>query len=158
MSRKESSYRGPFPFILNWATRRCCKPCLNGHRLTSVDYEHDRGHMTAEKDNVSLVYKIEHEADLNFPIEGYKGQSRYGVYRYVPLVESAGVALIAPLPTAEEKANIVIRIGTACFPMLFLSLLMVLLAGAVLWALVSGKRMQVEYFQCTFRTNERTNE
>lgn len=158
MSRKESSYRGPFPFILNWATRRCCKPCLNGHRLTSVDYEHDRGHMTAEKDNVSLVYKIEHEADLNFPIEGYKGQSRYGVYRYVPLVDSAGVALIAPLPTAEEKANIVIRIGTACFPMLFLSLLMVLLAGAVLWALVSGKRMQVEYFQCTFRTNERTNE
>lgn len=90
---------------------------------------------------MSLVYKIEREADLNFPIEGYKGQSRYGVYRYVSLVESAGVALIAPLPTAEEKANIVIRIGTACFPMLLLSVLMVMLAGAVLWALVSGKRM-----------------
>lgn len=94
--------------------------------------------MTAEKDNVSLVYKIEHEADMTFPIEGYKGQSRYGVYRYVPLVESAGVALVALLPSAEEKANIVIRVGTACFPMLFLTLLMVLLAGAVLWALESG--------------------
>ena len=95
--------------------------------------------MAAEKDNVSLVYKIEHEADMSFPIEGYKGQSRYGVYRYVPLVESAGVALVAPLPSAEEKANFVIHVGTACFPMLLLTVLMVLLAGVVLWALVSVK-------------------
>ena len=141
MSREGSSYVGPFPYILNWATRRCCKPCLNGHGHTSVDYEHDRWNMTAEKNNVSLVYKIEHEADMSFPIEGFKGQSRYGVYRYIPLIESAGVALVAPLPSAEEKANTVIRVGTACFPMLLLTLLMVLLAGAVLWALVSIKRM-----------------
>jgi len=97
--------------------------------------------MTAEKDNVSLVHKIEHEADMSFPIEGYKGQSRYGIYRFVPLVESGGVALVAPLPSAEEKANTLIQVGSAGFPMLLLTLLMVLLAGAVLWALVSVERM-----------------
>lgn len=96
--------------------------------------------MTAEKDNVSLVHKNEYEADMSFPIEGYKGQSRYGVYRYVPLMESAGVALVAPLPSAEEKAHFLIHVGIACFPMLLLTVLMVLLAGALLWAIVSVKR------------------
>ncbi|XP_078350977.1 phosphatidylinositol phosphatase PTPRQ-like isoform X2 [Oculina patagonica] len=137
MSRnQESSYEGIFPFILNKATSTCCTPCLNGHGPTSIDYEHDREGMAAEKDNVSLVHKNEFKADMTFPVEGYKGQTRYGVYRYVPLMESAGVALVAPLPSAEEKANFVIHVGMACFPMLLLTVLMVLLAGAVLWALL----------------------
>ena len=140
MSRKEGSYEGPFPFILDWVTRTCCMPCINGHGPTAVDYEHDRGGMTAEKDNVSVVHKNEYEADMSFPIEGYKGQSRYGTYRYVPLMESAGVAFVASLPTAEEKTNFVIMVCTACFPMLVMTILMMLLAGTVLWALVSVKR------------------
>lgn len=137
MVRNENSYEGIFPFILNKVASTCCKPCLNGHGPTTVDYEHDKEHMAAEKHNVSLVHKNEYEADMSFPVEGHKGQSRYGVYRYVPLMESAGVALVAPLPSAEEKAHFVIHVGVACFPMLLLAVLMVLLAGAILWALVS---------------------
>ena len=137
MKRVEGSYEGPFPFILNWAARTCCLPCTNGHGPTSVDYEHDSGGVAAEKDNGSLVHMIEYEADMSFPIEGYKGQSVFGVYRYVPLMESAGVAFVAPVPSSDEKTNFVIWVATSCFPMLLLSVLMMLLAGSVMWALVS---------------------
>lgn len=137
MKLENGSYIGAFPFILNWATRTCCLPCTNGHGATSVDYEHDRERVPAEKDNVSLVHKIEYETDLSFPIEGHRGQSTFGVYRYVPLMESAGVAFVVPVPSPEERVSFVIWVATACFPMLLLSLLMMALAASVIWVLVS---------------------
>ena len=140
ITRRGRSLEGPFPFILDWAARTCCTPCINGHGPTSVDYEHDKGGFAAEKDNVSVVHRIDNEADMSFPMEGYKGQSAYGIYRYVPLMESGGVALVGSLPTADERTSFVILVGTTCFPMLLMSILMTLLAGSVIWALVSVAR------------------
>lgn len=140
ITRREGFLEGPFPFILNGAARACCTPCIYGHGPTSVDYEHDKGGFAAEKENVSVAHKIDNEADMTFPIEGYQGQSSYGIYRYVPLMESGGVALVGSLPTSEEKTSFVILVGTACFPMLLMAFLMITLAGSVIWALVSIKR------------------
>ena len=137
ITRQGSSLEGPFPFILDGAARWCCTPCINGHGDTTVDYENDKGGIAAEKDNVSVAQKIENEADMTFPIEGFKGQTAYGIYRYVPLMESGGVALVGSLPTAEENTNFVILVGTACFPMLLMAFLMIMLAGNVIWAIVS---------------------
>ncbi|PFX17440.1 Receptor-type tyrosine-protein phosphatase F [Stylophora pistillata] len=137
MKSVKVSNKGTIPFILNWATHTCCLPCANGHGSSSVDYEHDRGGVTAEKDNVSSVHKIEYESDFSFPIEGYRGQSTFGVYRYVPLMESPGVAFVAPVPSLDERASFVIWVTTACFPMFLLSLLMMVLAASVIWVLES---------------------
>ena len=137
ITREEGSLEGPFPFVLNWAARACCTPCINGHGPTTVDFEHDKGGFAAEKDNESEVHKIDNEADMSFPIEGYKGQTAYGIYRYVPLMESGGVALVGSLPTSEEKTSFVILVGTACFPMLLMAFLMITLAGSIMWAIVS---------------------
>lgn len=135
---QEGSLVGAFPFVLNEATRSCCTPCINGHGPTTVDYENDKGGDAAKKDNESVVHKIENEADMSFPIEGYKGQTAYGIYRYVPLMESGGVALVGLLPSPEEKTSFVMLVGTTCFPMLVMTFLMITMAGSVMWVIVSS--------------------
>ena len=136
MTRQGSSFEGPIPFILDGAAKTCCPQCHNGLNAT-IDYEHDKNGVAAEKTSMLTSKKIENEAEMSFPIEGYQGQNAYGIYRYVPLMESGGVALVGTLPTIEENASFMIMVGTTCFPMALLAFLMIMIAGWVIWFLVS---------------------
>ena len=128
---------GILPFILEPAIDTCCKQCTNGHGKSIIDYENDGGRNHANKKIVSeLMHNINRDTDLSFPLVGYEGQDKYGIHKYVGLVESGGVAYVVMSESSDERGDAILHTILHITPVLALALLVLIIAGIFIWALV----------------------
>lgn len=82
---------------------------------------------------------IDDKNDLSFPVYGWKWQVTYAErFRYIPLVESPGFAFLLREPDTDTPLKAVLKSTFATWPYILITVLMALIAGIVMWFLVSG--------------------
>jgi hypothetical protein len=128
---------GIIPKILENLVTSCCKTC-KAHGTSIIDYlnslnKTDGGNM----DEKSLKLGISHLSDLTFPIHGYMDQDIYKTdYIFTPMVASPGVTFIAYFSSQEADDSKVLSALFRCWPLLAFLLLLIWLAGIIIWFLV----------------------
>lgn len=118
----------------------CCSDCkqANGKSASVINFELDGKGNSAKKAGVEeLISSIDSDTDFSVPVNGYEGQTHYSVYRYVKLAESPGVAFITVMDESE-KAVAIANVFLYTWPLLLLSLIMMLAVGIFMWILVSA--------------------
>ena len=134
---------GFIPEILDIAIQACCSDCTqaSGKSASVINYELDGKGKTGRKTGVKeLIGSIDSDTDFSVPVNGYKGQTHYSLYRYVKMAESPGVAFITVMDTSEK----VIAIANVFFyswPLLLMSFFMMIVAGMIMWVLVSVEKL-----------------
>ena len=74
----------------------------------------------------------------SFPVYGWTWQEYYGAYyRYIPLVESPGVAFIVIEDEVLSPSERLIKEVFATWPYIVVTTLLAVLAGIIIWFLVS---------------------
>lgn len=129
---------GFIPRILEGAVEYCCSDCVldNGKPASYIDFELDGRGVVGRKSGVEdLISSIDSLTDFSTPVNGYKGQTHYSLYRYVKLAESPGVAFITVMDP-YEKAIAIGNVFVESWPLLLLTSLMMLAVGIAMWMLV----------------------
>lgn len=127
------------PHILEHAVEHCCSDCkqANGKSASIIDFDSDGKGNLARKSGVDeLIHSIDSDTDFNLPVNGYEGQTHYSLYRYVKLAESPGVAFITVMDE-NHKIVAVANVFFSCWSVLLLCGFMMVMAGVVMWILVS---------------------
>ena len=133
---------GFIPEILDIAIQACCSDCTqaNGKSASVVNYDLDGKGKAGRKTGVKeLISSIDSDTDLSTPVNGYKDQTHYSLYRYVKLTESPGVAFITVMDTSE-KAVAIANVFFYSWPLLLMSFMMMIVAGIIMWVLVSFEK------------------
>lgn len=92
-----------------------------------------------QKSLETLLRKLNFVFALNpsFPVYGWKWQDYYSAeYRYIPLVESPGVAFIIIEKEGLSPSQRLVNEVFATWPYLVITTLLAALAGIVIWFLV----------------------
>ena len=92
-----------------------------------------------QKSLETLLRKLNFVFALNFsfPVYGWKWQDYYSAeYRYIPLVESPGVAFIIIEKEGFSPSQRLVNEVFATWPYLVITTLLAALAGIVIWFLV----------------------
>ena len=134
---------GFIPEILDIAIQACCSDCTqaNGKSASVINYELDGKGKTGRKSGVKeLVGSIDSDTDFSVPVNGYKGQTHYSLYRYVKMAESPGVAFITVMDVSE-KVIAVANVFFYSWPLLLMSFFMMIVAGMIMWVLVSVEKL-----------------
>ena len=84
-----------------------------------------------------LITSIGSQTDFSVPVNGYKGQTHYSLYRYVKLAESPGVAFITVMDP-YEKSFAIANVFIESWPLLLIVSIMVIVAGILMWIMVCG--------------------
>ena len=132
---------GFIPQIFENAIKACCSDCTlpGGRSISKIDYDVDGKGNPGRKPGVKeLISSIDSDTDFSVPMNGYEGQTHYSLYRYVKLAESPGVAFI-PVMDPAEKAVAIANVCLHSWPLLLLLFSMMVVAGIVMWSLVSEK-------------------
>ncbi len=129
---------GILPGIIHDMVVTCCSTC-NAHGHSFLDFNLDGNGDASEKSSDSdLREKISHHTHLSFPIPGYMEQDKYGVdLGYWPLVQTPGVAYIVNTDIGASPSDVLSNTLTSCWPALLIVVVMSLLAGFLMWIVVS---------------------
>ena len=129
---------GMLPTILRNVVKTCCGEC-GAHGRTVIDFKRTASDARAEKSGlVDFQTHIGEGAELSFPVYGFMHQKYYmDIYGFVPIVQSPGVALITIGDEEGTAAMVLIRSLALCWPILFLSVIMLWMFGVLMWFLVS---------------------
>ena len=116
----------------------CCATCKT-HGQALVDFNLDGNGEASEKpSDAHLRGTISHRTHFSFPIPGYMEQDKYGVdLGYWPLVQTPGVAYIVNTGVGTSPSDALNNTLTSCWPALLLVFVMSLLAGFLMWIVVS---------------------
>lgn len=127
---------GMLPQILNDLIVTCCQTCA-AHGESYVDFMYNGTNGKAKrKSEREMKTLIEDSNDLSFPVYGWKWQENYGPdYRYIPLVESPGVAFIIIEPDDRSPAQRLLDEVFATWPYCVISSLLAAIAGIIMWFL-----------------------
>ena len=119
----------------------CCRTCLL-HGTSYVDFNFNGNNSVAQKpDDISMKAAISEHTDLHFPVYGFAGMDVYNAYyRYTPLVESPGVAFLIMIGSKGPFHQIILALSDV-FPLCLMYIMLALLAGIIVWCLVSGNFM-----------------
>ena len=123
---------GVFPTVLRQMVASCCQPC-RAHN-TTLDF------LTAEsiKSSLESVRNGVGESDLSFPVYGSSEKESYGaLYGYVPVISSPGEAFVVNREMDQTPSDILASVIFSSWPLAVLSLVFCILAGIVIWILVS---------------------
>ena len=137
---KEGMLGGIFADIVVDMVRWACGDCINGYRKTTIHLESNGvGNKKALKENAQkTVEDIDDVPQISFPIYGNKYITKYmGIYAYIYLVESPGVAFVAGKPPAGTSAQAIILSVFACYPLILFTIVLAALSGIIMWVLVS---------------------
>lgn len=129
---------GFIPRILEGAVEYCCSDCVlaNGKPATTIDFVLDGKGGLAQKSGVeALISSIDSQTDFSTPVNGFHGQTHYSLYRYVKLAESPGVGFITVM-NPHEKAIAIANVFIRSWPLLLLSIIMMVAVGIIMWLLV----------------------
>ena len=124
-----------------------CGVCSNGHGKTKACYrpgcdQHTsrrrREVETLEKDSFQEVLNnINNDVDISFPIQGNKYMTHYGgVFPYISVVETPG-SVYFTVKNIPSTAHVLLNASVYSIPLLLLVFILSLLAGIVIWVLVS---------------------
>lgn len=141
ISFDNGSVGGFIPQILELAVQKCCSDCKgpDGKSISIVDFELDGKGNKARKPGVNdFMSSIDSDTDLGAPLNGYKDQTHYSLYRYVKLAESPGVAFMTVMDKSEKAATIA-NMFLQAWPLLLVLLFMTLFAGVIMSLIVSMK-------------------
>ncbi|KAK2561069.1 Receptor-type tyrosine-protein phosphatase S [Acropora cervicornis] len=134
ISFDNGSVGGFIPQILELAVQKCCSDCKgpDGKSISIVDFELDGKGNKARKPGVNdFMSSIDSDTDLGVPLNGYKDQTHYSLYRYVKLAESPGVAFMTVMDKSDKAATIA-NMFLQAWPLLLVLLFMTLLAGVIM--------------------------
>ena len=138
---------GIFPPIVKSMATWACGDCVNGHGKTVINFSSDRKSNKAEKSNNFEVLRDIDEEVLSFPLYGGQYVSTYlGIYTYIPLVISPGVAFITVDDNPADIPLYILKAVLDCFPFVVLTVMMAYLAGIIVWNLVSKSFHILSYF------------
>ena len=130
---EDSKLTGVFPVVLRNMVESCCQSCQT-HKTTTVEFL-SKGSV---KDSLEDVRNGISKSDLSFPVYGSLDQDVHGaLYGYVPIISSPGEAYVINREPDETSTDILVAVIFSCWPMVILSLVFSILAGFVIWLLVS---------------------
>lgn len=134
---------GMIPQLLNNLVMECCGTC-EAHGMSYVDFVFNGQKQPAYQHNENdVVERIDDSNDLSFPVYGWKWQDTYAErYRYIPLVESPGFAFLLRKPDTDSPLKAVLKSIFETWPYLLIVNLMALIAGIIIWFLVSMIKFQ----------------
>ena len=116
----------------------CCQTCAS-HGQSLVDFSLDgNGEASEKRTDSALKGEISHQTQFTFPVPGFSEQEKYGVdLGYWPLVQTPGVAYVVNTDVGSSPSNALSNSLVSCWPAVLLVFVMSLLAGFVIWILVS---------------------
>ena len=116
----------------------CCQTCTS-HGQSLVDFSLDGNGEASEKPTDSTLRgKISHQTQFSFPVPGFSEQEKYGVdLGYWPLVQTPGVAYVVNTDVGTSPSDALSSSLASCWPAVLLVFVMSLLAGFLMWILVS---------------------
>lgn len=129
---------GILPGIIHDMAVTCCQTCKS-HGQSLVDFSLDGNGEASEKPSDSALRgKISHQTQFSFPVPGFSEQEKYGVdLGYWPLVQTPGVAYIVNTGVGNSPSDALNNTLASCWPAVLLVFVMSLLAGFLMWILVS---------------------
>lgn len=121
--------------MIKWA----CGNCVNGHGQTDINMKSNgKGGDAYKPGPIDLVNDIDDVPHISFPVYGNEYMDKYmGMYQYIHLMDSPGVAFITIDNPSDTAGKRIIISVFGCMPLLLIAVLMALLAGFVVWILVS---------------------
>ena len=125
------------PLLFSDLATTCCKTCKQYER-TIVDFNSNGKKTKALRQNKNEVAQlIDDDTDFSFPIHGWKGQEIFkNYYRYIPLVESPGIAFIVIFEDLGDPVWHVYHEIIGTWPYILFTILTALVAGIIIWFLV----------------------
>ncbi len=103
--------------------------------LLFISYSMSQGSV---RDSLEDVRNGISKSDLSFPVYGSLDQDVHGaLYGYVPIISSPGEAYVINREPDETSTDILVAVIFSCWPIVILSLVFSILAGFVIWLLVS---------------------
>ena len=137
--KRDGSLRGIIPDLIRQMTSSCCAPCFE-NRTTQIDFERDGHGNTSPKSTLrDFLASIDHATTFAFPVYGSLDQTHYySSYGYVPGVRSPGMLLIVKKKSPGDLVTAVIGSIFGIWPILVVSVALALIAGVIVWMLVSN--------------------
>ncbi|XP_048586559.1 uncharacterized protein LOC5521005 [Nematostella vectensis] len=135
-----STVSGLLPQIIQNMTAWVCESCSNGHGPTRLDFRNkdEYGGPALKASMAQVAEDITVGTKISFPLNGNKYMTKYpGGLPFFPLVMSPGVAFLAREETIESSAKSMFFSVLKCFPMIGFSLMLVYIAGFIIWLLDS---------------------
>lgn len=130
---ENSNLTGVFPVVLRQMVKSCCQSCL-AHKSTTVDFQPKSG----PRSSLEAVHDGIGNFELSFPVYGSSDQDRHGaLYGYVPVISSPGEAYVVNRESDVTSTDILVAVVFSCWPLVILSIVFSLLAGIIIWLLVS---------------------
>lgn len=135
--------------LLDKMVQHCCGDCQHGHGKSTVDYSFHGNDNSSEKNTKpDMIEAIDHLTDLNFPVHGYTDQRTYlGTYKYVPVVESPGVAFIVRYENLDTPITSSL---VQSWPLAVVVVVLTLLSGMLFWILVSESAIKSIFIYALF--------
>ena len=136
-AKSNSKPRGIIPEILARMVRNSCGTC-RGCKTWDISYTINATKSITEPD-------IRNKVDFRFPVRMAVGKTKYrGIHTYVPLITVPGVALMTRKKTPSAYARDLGRSLFGCWPIFAVSFAMAILAGIVIWFVVSDTRVNIK--------------
>ena len=134
--------KGMLPFLFSDLATTCCRTCKQ-HGTTLVDLNNNGKNMHAFRQHSNEVESfIDNDTDFSFPIYGLNWQRVYkSYYRYIPLVESPGIAFIVITADYVDPVWTMYKEIVATWPYVLFTVLTALVAGIIVWFLVSKTKI-----------------
>ena len=120
------------PFIC-WTCHR-----LNGATNTTVNFKvNGRNYYAERPTELKAIQQIDQFTDVTFPVVGTQYLDEYLSYPYIPVIQHPGVVLIGRDKSINEVVIDILRRICILWPLLVISLLLMITIGFSVWFLVS---------------------
>ena len=121
--------------------RDVCAQCpAHGH--TDINFQSVvRNRVTSRKKRSDILSDPIGDYDLIFPVGRFLSQKTFEGYNYIPVVEVPGFVLMTVTRNKKFYAKVVASSLFDCWPYFIIYISMMLLAGIMLWILVSKRAL-----------------
>ena len=132
----QSTAGGIIRDVLSNMVRDVCAQCpAHGH--TDINFQSVESNGVESRKKRSTIVSDLRDFDLIFPVGRFVSQKTFEGYNYIPVVEVPGFVLMTVTRNKEFYAKVVASSLFDCWPYFIVYISMMLLAGIVLWILVS---------------------
>jgi hypothetical protein len=125
-----------------------CGTCPNGHGRTKACYRPGCDQQSSRRRRAvdryqqdsfqQVLNNIKDDVDISFPIQGNKYMTQYGgTYPYISVVETPGSVYVTVQKT-PSTAYVLVAAAFNTTPLLLLIAVLSILAGIIIWVLVSA--------------------
>ena len=123
----------PVPNMIKWACGHC------EQSTTSLNLANNgKGKRASKTSVVSFLEDIDDLPQISFPVAGNNHIVTYRKdFAYIHFVDSPGLILVTILDPPGVSSQFLFSAVFACYPMFLISVCMMIVAGFVVWALVS---------------------